>query len=228
MHFKSVWFEHDYGNKRVLGSSDWVGKSLTVEVNVEGKRRVAWKKGGLRNSLLVTRDQKEYMPSSLRVHQSSLVGSGNQVGLPVFPDLEPTGPMRLEVGESPTVGDPRLLRLEAQALVMSEVHQEASEAQDNTNAFVVQVEESPAPPVKAGTALHQNVSSSGTVRHQDGLPATQIDMDRRPAKVSAMVGGPFSDGFCVGTSPAVWDRADTAFSHTTRSDLVCFGKTTKI
>ena len=228
LHFKSVWFEHDYGNKRVLGSSDWAGNSLTVEVNGEGKRRVAWKKGGLRNSLLVTRDQKEYVPSSLRVHHSSLVDSGNQVGLPVFPGPEPTGPMRLEVGESPTVGDPRLLRLEAQAPVMSKVHQEASEAQDNSNAFVVQVEESSAPLVKAGTARHQNGSSSGTVRHQDGSPATQTDMDRRPAKVSAMVGGPFSDGISAGASPAVWDRADAAFSHTTRSDLVYFGKTTKI
>ena len=82
-------------------------------MNGEGKRRVAWKKGGLRNSLLVTRDQKEYVPSSLRVHHSSLVDSGNQVGLPVFPGPEPTGPMRLEVGESLIVGDPRLLRLEA-------------------------------------------------------------------------------------------------------------------
>ena len=114
LHFKSVWFEHDYGNKRVLRSSDWVGNNLTVEVNGEGKRRVAWKKGGLRNSLLVTRDQKEYVSSSLRDHHSSLVGSGNQVGLPVFPGgPEPTGPMRLEVGESLIVGDPRLLRLEA-------------------------------------------------------------------------------------------------------------------
>ena len=96
-----------------MGNSDWAGKSLTIEVNGEGKRRVAWKKGGLRNSLLVTRDQKEYVPSSLWVHQSSLVGSGNQVGLPVFPGPEPTSSMRLEVGESLIVGDPRLLRLEA-------------------------------------------------------------------------------------------------------------------
>ena len=123
-------------------------------MNGEGKRRVAWKKGGLRNSLLVTRDQKEYVPSSLWVHQSSLVGSSNQVGLPVFLGPEPTSSMRLEVGESLIVGDPRLLRLEAQAPVMSKVHQEASEAQDKSNAFVIQVKESPAPPVKGGTARH--------------------------------------------------------------------------
>ena len=53
-------------------------------------------------------------------------------------------------------------------------------------------------------------------------------MDHHPAKLSAMVGGPFFDGFCTGASPAVWDRANVAFSHTTRSDLVYFGKTTKI
>ena len=58
LNFKSVWLEHGYGNKRELGSSDWAGKSLTIEVNGEGKRRVAWNKGGLRNSLLVTRDQR--------------------------------------------------------------------------------------------------------------------------------------------------------------------------
>ena len=198
LHFKSVWFEHGYGNKRELGSSDWAGKSLTVEVNGEGKRRVAWKKGGLRNSLWVTRDQKEHVPSSSRVHQSSLVGLGNQMGLPVFSGPKPTGPMRLEVGESPTLGDPRLLRQEAQASVMSKVHHEASEAQDNTNAYVVQVVESSAPPVKAGTVRHQDGLSSGTMRHQDGSPASQNDMDRCSVKVSTMVGGPFSDGFHAG------------------------------
>ena len=56
LNFKSVWLEYGYGNKHELGSSDWAGKSLTIEVNGEGKRRVAWNKGGLRNSLLVTRD----------------------------------------------------------------------------------------------------------------------------------------------------------------------------
>ena len=85
--------------------------------------------------------------------------------------------------------------------------------------------ESPTPPVKASTARHQEGLSSGTVRHQDGLLATQTDMDRCLAKVSTMVGGPFSDWFCARASPAVWDRANTAFSHTTRSDLVAFPPT---
>ena len=45
-----------------------------------------------------------------------MVGSdheGTLVGLPVFSGLEPTGPLRLEVGESPIGGDPILLRKEA-------------------------------------------------------------------------------------------------------------------
>ena len=108
LNFKSVWLEHGYGNKRELESFDWAGKSLTVEVNGEGKRRVAWNKGGLRSSLWVTRDQREHVPSGSPVHKSPMVGSGTQVGLPVFSSLEPTCPMRLEVGESPTVGDSRL------------------------------------------------------------------------------------------------------------------------
>ena len=75
LNFKSVCFEHGYGNKRELGSSDWAGKSLTVEVNGEGKRRVVWNKGGLRRSLWVTRDQREHAPSGSRVHKSPMVGS---------------------------------------------------------------------------------------------------------------------------------------------------------
>ena len=101
LYFKSNWLEHGFGNKRELGSSDWAGKSLTVEVNGEGKRRVAWNKGGLRSSLWVSREQMEHMPSGSRVLKYPMVGSGTQVGLVIF-GLEPIGPMRLEVGESPT------------------------------------------------------------------------------------------------------------------------------
>ena len=68
------------------------------------------------------------MPSGSWVHKSPLVGSGNQVGFLVFSGPEPTGPMRLDVGASPTVEDPRLFRLEAQALLMSKAPHEASEA----------------------------------------------------------------------------------------------------
>ena len=67
LNFKSNWNEHVYGNKRELRNYDGAGKSLTVEVNGEGKRRVVWNKGGLRNSQWVIRDQREHVPSGSRV-----------------------------------------------------------------------------------------------------------------------------------------------------------------
>ena len=191
LNFKSIWLEHGYGNKRELGNFDWAGKSLTVEVNGEGKRRVAWNKGGLRSSLRVTRDQREHVLSGSRVHKSPMVGSGTQVGLLVFSSPEPIGPMRLEVGESPTVGDLRLLRQEAHAQVMSKAPHETLEVQDITSANVDLVVESPTPLVKAGTARHQDGLLSNTTRHHDGLQAIQTEMNRCLAKVSVMVGGPF-------------------------------------
>ena len=42
--------------KSELENSDWVGKSLIIEVIGEGKRRVVWNKGGLKSSLWVLRD----------------------------------------------------------------------------------------------------------------------------------------------------------------------------
>ena len=152
LNFKSNWIEHVFGKKRELGNSDCAGKSLIVEVNGEGKRRVVWNKGGLRSSLWVSRDQREHVPSDSRVHLNPVVGSdqdGSQVGLPVIFDPEPTGPFRTEVGESPTVGDPRPLSLEAHTLVMSKAPHEASNAQDITSAEVDLAEESLAPPKKA-------------------------------------------------------------------------------
>ena len=96
-------------------------------MNGEGKRRVAWNKGGLRSSLWVSREQMEHMPSGSRVLKYPMVGSGTQVGLVIF-GLEPIDPMRLEVGESLTVGDSILLRQEAYAPVMSKALYEALEA----------------------------------------------------------------------------------------------------
>ena len=55
LNFKSNWTEHVYGKKRELRKLDWIGKSLTIEVNGEGKRSVTWKKGGLRSSIWVSR-----------------------------------------------------------------------------------------------------------------------------------------------------------------------------
>ena len=153
LYFKSNRLEHGFGNKRELGSSDWARNSLTIEVNREGKKRVAWNKGGLRSSLWVSRDQREHVPSGSRVLKYPMVGSGTQVGLVIF-GPEPTGPMRLEVGESPTMGDLILLRLEAHAPVMSKAPREASEAQDIVSAIVNPVIESPVPPVKASIARY--------------------------------------------------------------------------
>ena len=62
---------------------------------------------------MVRRDQKEHVPSGSRVHNFPMVGpdqDGTLVGLLVFSGPKPTGPLRLEVGESPTGGDPKLLR----------------------------------------------------------------------------------------------------------------------
>ena len=124
-------------------------------MNEEGKRRVVWNKGGLRNSLWVTRGQREHRPSGSQVHKYPVVGSdqdGTQVGLLVIPYLEPTGPIRMEVGESPTLEDLRLLIQEAHASVMSKAPHEASDAQDITSADVDLAEESPAPLEKVGIA----------------------------------------------------------------------------
>ena len=130
LNFKSNWIDHVYGNKRELGNSDRVEKSLMVEVNREGKRRVVWKNGGLRSSLSVIRDQREHVPSSW-VHNLHMVGSdqdGNLVGFPVLSGPEPTGPMRLQVGVSPTGEDPKLLTQEVHAPVRSNASHVSSEA----------------------------------------------------------------------------------------------------
>ena len=57
-----------YGKERELRNSYWTGEGLTVKVNGEGKRHVAWNsnKGGLRSSKWVTRSWREHVvgPSS--------------------------------------------------------------------------------------------------------------------------------------------------------------------
>ena len=85
-----------------------------------------------------------------------MVGSdheGTLVGLPVFSGLEPTGPLRLEVGESPTGGggDLILLRKEACAPVMSKASHATLKAQDITRADADLAVEPLTPPVKVGT-----------------------------------------------------------------------------
>ena len=71
------------------------------------------------------------MSRGSQVHKFPRVGSvqdGPLVGLPVISFPEPTGPSWMEVGESPTMGDPRSLSLEAHALVLSKVPHETSVA----------------------------------------------------------------------------------------------------
>ena len=58
MIFKSNHFDHVSGNKEELRDSNWKGIGLTVEVNGEGKRHMAWKKGGLKNSIWVSKGQR--------------------------------------------------------------------------------------------------------------------------------------------------------------------------
>ena len=71
------------------------------------------------------------MTRDSRFHKSLGVGSiqdGPLVGLLVTSFPEPTGPSWLEVGESPTIGDPISLSLETHALVLSKTPHEASVA----------------------------------------------------------------------------------------------------
>ena len=77
----SNWYKHAYGKKRELRHPNCIGGGLTVEVNGEGIRRVAWysNKGGLGNSIWVDSSQKEHVvgPSSgSRVDQNSMVNKG--------------------------------------------------------------------------------------------------------------------------------------------------------
>ena len=150
------------------------------------------------------------MTRDSRVHKSPGVGSiqdGPLVGLLVTSFPEPTGPSWLEVGESPTIGDPISLSLETHALVLSKTPHEASVAQDI-------VEESSAPLEKVGMAQHQApmmMAASST---------TQIVTIGCLAKVAVMERGPFLDGFHVGASLVTLNRAVSAPFHNTRTDLV--------
>ena len=78
--FNSNLNESVYVKEHELRNSYRIGEGLTVEVNGEGKRRVAWNsnKGGLRSSKWVTRSQREHMvgPSSgSQFQKDSVVGS---------------------------------------------------------------------------------------------------------------------------------------------------------
>ena len=163
---------------------------------------MAWNKGGLKCSLWVSRDQREHVSRGSQVHKFPRVGSvqdGPLVGLPVISFPKPTSPSWTEVGESPTMGDPRSLSLEAHALVLSETTHEASLALVALDI----AEESPAPPKKAGTAQQQ---------------ALMLTAASYSAKATVMEGIPFLMGFTPGlhwrhwmglfqllsTQPSIW------------------------
>ena len=178
--------------------------------------RVAWNKGGLRCSLWVTMDQMEHVSSGSRVHKYPVMGSdqdGTQVGLPVISFPEPTDPSRMEVGESPTLGDLRPLSQEAYTLVMSKEPHKTSDAQDITSDDVDLAEKSPTPPKKADIARQQAPLMAAS-------SATKTEMNCHSTKASVMESGPFFDGFHARASPTKLDRAITALFHTTRTDLV--------
>ncbi|KAK9988852.1 hypothetical protein SO802_029091 [Lithocarpus litseifolius] len=187
--FKSKGSEHVFGNKRELGNSDWAGTSLTVEVNEKGKRRVVWNKGGLRNSILVIKDQRVHVPGGSQVQQLPLVGSdlaGSSLGLPVLFGPEPTGPLRLEVGESPTRGCPTLLRKDAHSPVMPKASYVTSETLDIARAEVVPAVGSSEPPVEAGKGRHEALSTAASL-------VSHLELSCGSAKASGKVGGPFSE-----------------------------------
>ena len=77
--FDLNWNESAYGKERELRNSYWTGEGLTIEVNGEGKRCVAWNsnKGGLMSSKWVKMSQREHVvgPSSgSQVQKNPMVG----------------------------------------------------------------------------------------------------------------------------------------------------------
>ena len=68
----SNWNKHAYGKERELRHRDWTGGGLSVKVNGEGIRCVAWSsnKDGLRYPIWVNSSQREQVvgPSKSRVY----------------------------------------------------------------------------------------------------------------------------------------------------------------
>nr|POE57596.1 esterase [Quercus suber] len=153
--------------------------------------------------------------SRVHKHEVGLEQDGSHVGLLMIPFPEPIGPSRLGLkeGVSPSVGDLRLLNKEAYALVMSKAPHPASDAPNVKGADVFLVEESPTPPVMAGTA-RQHASKS--VMSLVGQSVINFCL----AKATVVNRGPFSDGFHAGDSLATLDRVDLALFHTTRTNTM--------
>ena len=142
------------------------------------------------------------------------------MGFLVILNLESTGPIRMEIGESPSLGDLRPLNHEAQASAMFNASHEALVAQvvmsghcdefmkevDTTSAGASHVEESPVPLEKASTV--QNQSSKMAMSS-----ASKTEMMGRPSKASVVTQCPFFDGFRVEDSLATLDRANIALDR---------------
>ena len=154
LNFKFNWVDHVFGNKGELGNPDWAGIGLTVEVNGEGKRRVAWKKGGLRSSIWVSKGQREHVvPSGSRDLSHTVVGSVQaQKGLPVTHFPVSTGLSSLVVGVSPTVGVTKPFIQETHTPTMPKAPRLALVAQGDMDVVGFQGEMLPAPSEEAGTA----------------------------------------------------------------------------
>ena len=81
--FKTKVNDSVFGNDWELRKAHWTREGLTVEVNEEGKRRVAWNsyKGRLRPSKWVIRRQKEHImvgpPNGSREHKNPVIGSAH-------------------------------------------------------------------------------------------------------------------------------------------------------
>ena len=91
-------------------------------------------------------------PSGSRVHTLPVMGSNQQIGLPVIHFPEPTSPSRLVVGVSPNVGVKRPLIQEAHMPARFKASHKALVAQDDRGVVGYHVEVSPVPLEKAGTA----------------------------------------------------------------------------
>ena len=80
LNFKSKVKDSVYGKVWELRNAHWTGEGLTIKVNEEGKRHVAWNsfKGGLRTSNWVSRSQKDHMmgpPNGSWVLKNPMIGS---------------------------------------------------------------------------------------------------------------------------------------------------------
>lgn len=116
-----------------LRNSFWVNRSQRE--HVVGPSNGSWvyhksvvNKVGLESSKWVSTNQREHSRALLSVADSAQE-CNNQVGFPVFLNLEPIGPIRKVVGVSPSSGDQSPLKHDAQASAMPHAPHEVLVAQ---------------------------------------------------------------------------------------------------